>query len=437
MTPENEICALTLSEASARLRSGSLTPLDLTRACLDRIERLDRKYNSFIAVYREPALASAEELTHELQNGHWRGPLHGIPIALKDLINIAGFATTAASELFLKNVATSDAEVTCRLKAAGAVILGKTNLHEFAYGGSGMISYFGVVRNPVNPAYITGGSSSGSAAAVAAGFCFAAIGTDTAGSIRLPASYCGVAGLKPTYGLVSAEGVVPLSSSYDHVGPITKAVADAEIVLRAISDFEPSEIDERTLRFGIAREYFFRDCDSEIAGAGEEVANKLGAREVTIPVDEDRTVSSAEAFAYHQQFVTEHPERYQKETLRRIRSGEKITAEAYTAKRHELEIIRHSAAELFRNVEVILTPTVPIPPSLIADLEANPDQLRPRELLMLRNTRAFNVLGCPAISVPCGKTKAGLPIGIQLAAATGREDVLIAAAKMVETIARS
>ena len=437
MPAKDEICAQTLSEAAARIKSGVLTPVDLTRACLDRIERLDREYNSFITIYREQSTAAAVQLTRELQNGRWRGPLHGIPVALKDLIDVAGFPTTAASKLFLNNVAKYDAEVTRRLKAAGAVIIGKTNLHEFAYGGSGMISYFGVVRNPVNPAYITGGSSSGSAAAVAAGFCFAAIGTDTAGSIRLPAAYCGVVGLKPTYGLVSAEGVVPLALSYDHVGPITKTVEDASLVLQALSDFTPREIDAKALRFGIAREYFFRDCDSEIARAVEDIANKLSAKEVTATVDEDRTVSSAEAFAYHRQFVAEHPERYQKETLRRIRSGENITTAAYNQKRQELDDIRHRAADLFRDIDVIIAPTVPTPPSQISELEANPDQLRPRELLMLRNTRAFNVLGCPAMSVPCGKTRAGLPIGIQLATAPEREDVLIAAAKVVENIVRT
>ena len=435
MVNHDEICALSLCEASARVKLGSLTPVDLTQACLSRIDSLDHGYNSFLSVYREQALSTAEELTRELEGRGWRGPLHGIPIALKDLIDVAGFPTTAASELFLKNVAKSDAEVTRRLKAAGAVILGKTNLHEFAYGGSGMVSYFGVVRNPTNPQYITGGSSSGSAAAVAAGFCFAAIGTDTAGSIRLPAAYCGVVGLKPTYGLVSTSGVVPLSWSYDHVGPITRTVEDASLVLQAIGDFKPQE-QKGDLRFGIARNYFFNECDREIARAVEEVATNLGWVEVAIPVAEDRTVSNAEAFAYHQQFLACHPERYQGETLRRIRSGENIATAAYIQKRCELDSIRRGAADLFREVDVIVAPTVPIPPSLIADLEANPDQLRPRELLMLRNTRAFNVLGCPAISVPCGKTSAGLPIGIQLAAAPGREDILINAARLVENLTR-
>ncbi|MGZ4814571.1 MAG: amidase [Terriglobales bacterium] len=435
MLSQNDICALSLRAASAAVKTGELSPVDLTQACLERIARVDREYNSFIAVYERETLAQAEALAGELRQGGWRGPLHGIPIALKDLVDVAGQVTTAASALFADQVAHRDAEVVRRLKQTGAVILGKTNLHEFAYGGSGIISHFGVVRNPVNPRYITGGSSSGSAAAVAAGFCFAAIGTDTAGSIRLPAAYCGVVGLKPTYGAVSTEGVVPLAWSYDHVGPITRTVEDAEMVLRAISESEFPELDGSQLRFGIARNYFFEPCDPEITAAVIGIAEKVRAADVELPVDEDRTVSNAEAFAYHQELVTQYPDRYNKETLRRIRSGENISAAAYIRKRRELDDLRQHAHEIFRDVDVVITPTVPIPPTLISELEANPEQLRPRELMMLRNTRPFNVLGIPAMSVPCGRMSNGLPIGVQLASAPGRDDVLIAAGKMIEKLA--
>ena len=434
MANSDDICRLTLAAASAAVRSGALSPVELTRACLDRIARLDREYNSFIAVYEREALAQANALTREIHAGRWQGPLHGIPVALKDLIDVAGCVTTAGSAVFADHVASADAEVVRRLKAGGAVILGKTNLHEFAYGGSGMISHFGVVRNPVNPQHITGGSSSGSAAAVAAGFCFAALGTDTAGSIRLPAAYCGVVGLKPTFGRVSVEGVVPLAWSYDHVGPIARTVEDAEIVLRALSETELREVDASTLRFGIARNYFFDECEPEITDAIDRVAAKLKAVEVEAPAHEDRTVSNAEAFAYHEQFVRQCPERYNKETLRRIRSGENISAAAYIQHRRELDQIRQTATDLFRDVDVILTPAVPVSPASISDLQANPDRLRPRELLMLRNTRPFNVLGIPAISVPCGQTAKGFPIGIQLAAAAGREDIVLAAGKLIEKL---
>ncbi len=433
----DEICGLSLTKASETIHQRRLTPVDLTRACLERIEKHDSDYNSFIAVYKEEALAEAETLTRELQARVHRGPLHGIPIALKDLIDVADKPTTAASALFLDNVARSNADVVTRLKNAGAVILGKTNLHEFAYGGSGMISHFGVARNPVNPLYMTGGSSSGSAAAVAARFCFAAIGTDTAGSIRLPAACCGVVGLKPTYGSVSARGVIPLSWSLDHVGPVTRTVEDAALVFEAISGTELPRMSAMAVTFGVARKYFFDVCDDGIIAAVNRVAERLSAKEVEIPVDEDRTVSNAEAFAYHERFVSKSPDRYNKETLRRIRSGEDISAAQYIIKRRALDDLRHRAFDLFRDIDMIITPTVPTSPSLISELETNPDQLRPRELMMLRNTRPFNVLGIPAMSLPCGAMSNGLPVGIQLAAAPGREDVLIAAGKMIEKMMRA
>src|SRR5436853_1096597 len=210
-----------IAEISEQVRRGVISPAKLTKDCLHNIEKLNPTINAFITVTAESALSKARAAEAEIQAGRWRGPLHGIPIALKDLIDTAGVRTTAASALFLNRVPNRDADVVRRLREAGAVFLGKNNLHEFAYGGSSMISHFGPARNPWNPERITGGSSGGSAAAVAAELCYAAIGTDTAGSIREPAAYCGVVGLKPTYGLVSAEGVVPLSWSLDHVGPLT------------------------------------------------------------------------------------------------------------------------------------------------------------------------------------------------------------------------
>ena len=226
---------MTIVAISDQLRNRELSPVELTRECLSRIERINPVLNAFITVTGDSALAEARRAEQEIRSGKWRGPLHGIPIALKDLIDTAGVRTTAASALFLNRVPNRDADVVRRLREAGAVFLGKNNLHEFAYGGSSMISHFGPARNPWNPERITGGSSGGSAAAVAAELCYAAIGTDTAGSIREPAAYCGVVGLKPTYGLVSAEGVVPLSWSLDHVGPLTSSVADAAVVLQMIS----------------------------------------------------------------------------------------------------------------------------------------------------------------------------------------------------------
>ena len=226
----------TIVELAPRLRRKEVSPVELTRACLDRIEKLNPALNAFITVTAESALAEARAAEIEISRGEWRGPLHGIPVALKDLIDTAGTRTTAASGLYQNRVPAEDAEVVRRLRRAGAVILGKNNLHEFAYGGSSLVSFFGDVHNPWNAEHIAGGSSGGSAAAVAAGLCYAAIGTDTAGSIREPAALCGCVGIKPTYGRVSARGVIPLSWSLDHVGPLAATVAMRRSCCRRLRD---------------------------------------------------------------------------------------------------------------------------------------------------------------------------------------------------------
>ena len=213
---------VTICELGEKIRARKISPVELTRDCLDRIEKLNPTLNAFITVTAESALDRARQAEWEIYHGTYRGPLHGIPIGLKDIIDTAGVRTTAASALFKDRIPTEDAQVVRRLRRGGAIILGKQNLHEFAYGGSSMISFFGEVHNPWDTKRIAGGSSGGSAASVAAGLGFAAVGTDTAGSIRLPAAYCGVVGVKPTYGRVSTRGVVPLASSYDHVGPTDK-----------------------------------------------------------------------------------------------------------------------------------------------------------------------------------------------------------------------
>jgi aspartyl-tRNA(Asn)/glutamyl-tRNA(Gln) amidotransferase subunit A len=273
---------MSLSETSQLVRSKKVSPLELTQACLRRIEQLNPTLNAFITVTADSAMAEAQQAQEEIQRGHWRGPLHGVPIALKDLVDTAGVRTTAASGLFKDRVPAQDADIVRRLKAAGAVLLGKLNLHEFAYGGSSAISYFGPVRNPWNVAYSPGGSSGGSAAAVAAQLCYAAIGSDTGGSIREPAGYCGIVGLKPTYGRVSTAGVIPLSWSLDHIGPMTSTVMDAALLLQSIAGYDPQDpagIDlpvpdyaatiaasTSSLRLGIPRAYFYEGLHPDIQG---------------------------------------------------------------------------------------------------------------------------------------------------------------------------
>jgi Asp-tRNA(Asn)/Glu-tRNA(Gln) amidotransferase A subunit family amidase len=333
------------------------------------------------------------------------------------------------------------------------VFLGKQNLHEFAYGGSSMISYYGEVHNPWNPSRIAGGSSGGSAAAVAAGLGYGAIGTDTAGSIREPAAQCGVVGIKPTYGRVSARGVIPLSASFDHVGPIGRTVSDVAVLLQAVAGFDsedPNSVDTpeadylaalqvepKPARIGVPRKFFYQDLDTEVASAVEQaldVLTKLGCelREVNLDVPADRTLQAAESFAYHRDLVARSPELYQPETLRRIRSGENISEAQMEAARQSLAKARHDVQSVFTDLDLLVTPAVPIPAPPLAELKEHPDLLRPRELVLLRNTRPFNVWGLPAISVPCGFTRAGLPVGLQIAGPPWSEAAVLSVAHAYE-----
>jgi aspartyl-tRNA(Asn)/glutamyl-tRNA(Gln) amidotransferase subunit A len=432
-----------IGEASELLREGRLSPVELTKNCLAQIEELNPTLNAFITVTADLALEQASRAETEISRGHWRGPLHGIPLALKDLIDTAGIRTTAASALFADRVPAEDAEVVRRLKDAGAVLLGKQNLHEFAYGGSSMVSNYGEVHNPWDPAHIAGGSSGGSAAAVAAGLCYGAIGTDTAGSVREPAALCGIVGLKPTYGRVSTRGVIPLSPSLDHVGPITRTVLDAALMLQAISGFDtkdPRSADmpvadyvaafrggSQRMRIGVPRKFFYDELDPEIASAVEEALVVLRAltgnlSEIELDVPTDRKLQSAESYAYHAEFVSRNPELYRPETLRRIRTGEGISNAEVEQRLRELKEIRCEIDKVFEAVDVLITPTTPVAAPTIAGLKQSPELLRPRETLLLRNTRPVNVWGLPAISIPCGFTTAGLPIGLQIIGPQWRED---------------
>jgi aspartyl-tRNA(Asn)/glutamyl-tRNA(Gln) amidotransferase subunit A len=442
-----------ISDLSQRLRRRDVSPVEITRAYLDRIERLNPALNAFITVTADSALTEARTAEGEIGRGEWRGPLHGVPVALKDLIDTANVCTTAGSALYEGRVPERDAEVVRRLRQGGAVIVGKNNLHEFAYGGSSLVSFFGDVHNPWDVARITGGSSGGSAAAVVAGLACAAIGTDTAGSIREPAALCGCVGLKPTYGRVSSRGVIPLSTSLDHVGPLAATVADAAIVLQAIAGYDSGDItsfdvpvadyagafreDARALRVGVARDYFFDDLDPEVAAAMEHALNGITTlvaemKEVRLEVPTDRTLQATESYAYHAANLAASPELYQPETVRRLRTGEKVTAAEYIEGRRELEAARRAIGAVFAGVDVLVTPTTPLPAPSIADLKANPDALRPAELKLLRNTRPFNVWGLPAISVPCGFTQGGLPMGLQIAGPHWREDLVLRLAHAYE-----
>jgi len=411
-----------IAEVAEKVRQREISPVELVRECLEAIDRLNPTLNAFITVTAESALAEAKKAEQEIQSGKWRGPLHGIPIGLKDLIDTAGTRTTAASAVFRDRIPAEDADVVKKLKAAGAVFIGKQNLHEFAYGGSSLISHFGPVRNPVNPDFIAGGSSGGSAAAVASGMCYAAIGSDTAGSIREPAAICGIVGLKPSYGLVSTRGIVPLSQSLDHAGPITRSVEDTAIVLDAIGREKYSQNLKSGIHdfvIGVPRKYFYEDLDTEIASAIEKAIQCLAGlaqsvREVECPVEQDRTVFNAESRAYHRDKTASSAELYDPETLRRLNTGDPISDADYQNALAGLRRIREKISGTFTGVDILVTPTVPISPPRISDLLADISKLRPAEILLLRNTRPVNVWGLPAISVPCGFTSQGLPVGLQI-----------------------
>jgi aspartyl-tRNA(Asn)/glutamyl-tRNA(Gln) amidotransferase subunit A len=442
---QDQLTDLSLTEASARIRQRTVTPTNLTEACLARIEKYNPQLNAFITVMKDQALAQARDLDAEQRTGKFRGPLHGIPIGLKDLFDTAGVRTTAASAVFAGRIPTEDAEVTRRLKSAGAIIIGKLNMHEFAYGATSVPSHYGPVHNPWGLDRIAGGSSGGSAASVAARLCFGALGSDTGGSIRQPSSYCALAGLKPTYGRVSTRGVIPLSWSLDHVGPMCRTVGDAAILLGVIAGYDPLEttsIDApvpdysqalraktSTLRLGIPRKLFYQDLDPDIEAAVSQaldVLRKLTAAttDVELPAIGNSPVLAAEAYAYHLPYFSKTPELYQPTTRSRLEAGARVTAEAYIRGRRELDRIRRAVPAVFSTVDLLITPTTPVPPSTIERAEAG--------AASLRNTSPFDSYGLPTMSIPCGFTKLGLPIGLQISGPNWGEPRVLALAHAYE-----
>jgi aspartyl-tRNA(Asn)/glutamyl-tRNA(Gln) amidotransferase subunit A len=441
----DQLTDLTLAEASSRIRQRTVTPTTLTEACLTRIEKYNPQLNAFITVMKDQALAQAHDLDADQRAGKLRGPLHGIPIGLKDLFDTAGVRTTAASAVFADRIPTEDAEVTRRLKAAGAIIIGKLNMHEFAYGATSVPSHFGPVHNPYALDRIAGGSSGGSAAAVAARLCFGALGSDTGGSIRQPSCYCALAGLKPTYGRVSTRGVIPLSWSLDHVGPMCRTVADAAMLLNAIAGYDPMEttsidapvpdysqslrMKTSTLRLGIPRKVFYENLDPEIDAAVSQALDVLrkltaGTSDVELPAVGNIPVLAAEAYAYHLPYFSKTPELYQPTTRSRLEAGARVTAEAYIRGRRELDRIRRAVPTVFSTVDLLITPTTPVPPSTIERAEAG--------AASLRNTSPFDAYGLPTMSIPCGFTKAGLPVGIQISGPNWAEPRVLALAHAYE-----
>ena len=451
--PSPNLAALSLAEAAARIRSRTLTSTELVQACLQRIETYNPKLNAFITVMKAEALASARQMDAEQAAGRLRGPLHGIPIAVKDNIDTAGIRTTAASALFDDRVPEKDAEVTARLKNAGAVLVGKTNLNEFALGGTSATSYYGPVRNPWALDRNPGGSSGGSGAAVAADLCTAALGTDTTGSIRIPASNCGIVGLKPTYGLVSIRGIIPLTYSLDSCGPMTKTVEDAALLLNVLDGFDKLDIGsvEHTredylagskqpvsdLRIGIPRAPFFDLLDPDIAKAVEDAIRTIAklvknVKDVTLPpINNIAMALGGELYAYHEQYYVKYPSRYQLRARQILRGRANLKAADYVRARWEMELIRRKIDDAFSDFDLVVLPTRRQPPRTVDEALKLDESDTPRNPESDSNGY-FNVCGIPAISIPCGFTRGGLPIGLEIAGPHFSESKILALAQAYE-----
>jgi aspartyl-tRNA(Asn)/glutamyl-tRNA(Gln) amidotransferase subunit A len=428
---------MTIEEASAALAARRVSSVELARACLDRIERRNPELNAFFTVTAEAALERAGEMDREIAAGDLRGPLHGIPIAHKDNVSTAGVRTTSGSQIFADNVPEVDAEIVWRLERAGAVMIGKTGMHELAYGVTSINPHYGPVRNPHDPARVAGGSSGGSAAAVADGMCFLATGTDTGGSLRIPASFCGVVGVKPTYGLVSRDGIQPLGLTLDHVGPLAATVRDAALALSCMSGREFEIEHEPSLAgliIGMPEDFFFDDADPEVSHAVKHAAEACihaGAHieHVTVP-DMDllnavsRTITLAEAAAVFEPWASQRTD-FGEDVLALLDQGRMLPATAYVnAQRLRRELIG-AFRGLLETVDLLLTPATPTPAPLI---EASGDI----RLIATKLVRGMNVIGFPALAMPCGKTQSGLPIGLQLIAAPWRDAELLNAAAALE-----
>jgi len=441
---------LDLFALSESIAARKISPVELVRQTLDKIKQDNATYNAFITICEEEAMAAARQAEEEISKGHVKGPLHGIPVAVKDVIFTKGIRTTMGSKVYENHVPETDAAVVEKLKDAGAVIIGKANTHEFAYGPTGDRSLIGPCRNPHNTGKMTGGSSSGSAAALAAGLVSAAIGTDTGGSIRIPASACGIVGMKPTWGLVSTYGVHNTAYTLDHVGPMTRTVKDNAILLNAIVGYDPrdqysipQEKEDYTrligsslsgIRIGLP-DFFYQHLDPEVAQAMDQVVEafrKLGATVKEVRMDHIGQIArnqvvtiQAEAYTVHDPLVHERGAEYDPELCERVLAGRNVPISDYIRAQQQRKALIRQFNKVFDDVDVLLTPTLPILPPDIGQREIvfGGEKLHVR-VPILRNTAPFNYTGHPALSVPCGFSKDGLPIGFQIAARYGQEALL-------------
>ncbi len=437
-------------EAFGRLlRARTVTAIEATNACLERIERDNPKLNAFITVMAESARREAKAADEELAAGRDRGPLHGVPISVKDLFDVEGTPTTAASRVREGHIARHDAPVISALRRAGAVIIGKNNLHEFAFGTTSEDSAFGPARNPQDTSRSPGGSSGGSAAAIVAGMSLAAIGTDTGGSIRIPAAACGVVGLKPTYGEVSAEAVVPLSRALDHVGPLARTVQDAWVIYRAIAGHETARrlipATAAGLKLGVPRQYFLDLLDDGVRSAFErtiEMVRQAGAHTIDVEIPHANLAPAmylahvfGDAAAYHAATLESMPDRYTDAVRLRLEMARYLPAEDYVRALEGRMVLQREVDAALSSCDALILPSLAIEAPAIGAttvrLNGKDEAVR---AVMLRLTQVFNLTGHPAISLPCGTSPAGLPYGLQLVGRRMQTDSLCETASTVETI---
>jgi len=448
---------LSIKAVGEEIHSGIITPTELVAEALERIDALDDDLKAYVTVMRDQAYEDAERLERELRTGLYRSPLHGIPIGVKDIIAVKGVRTTAGSKVLADYVSQEDAMVVEQLRKKGAIVIGKTNTHEFAYG-----TYTPPTRNPWDHERIPGGSSGGSAVAVAMGMSLGAIGTDTGGSIRIPAACCGVTGLKPTYGRVSCHGVIPLSWSLDHVGPLARSAEDCAIVFDAIAGYDPRDpnsisgppsgptasliagpegrdtLSLQGLALGVPQEAFFAPLDPEVRAAWQAallVLREEGAEvvDVELPlaaIEVYRTIQKPEASLAHMQkgWLSERRDDYTALTLQRLLEGQQIPAVAYLHALHQRRIFSNSMRTVLRQVDALVLPTLPIPAVLMkqANQEISIDGVAENATTaLLRLTMPFNLAGLPAISLPCGFTTNGLPVGLQVAGRPFEESTVL------------
>jgi aspartyl-tRNA(Asn)/glutamyl-tRNA(Gln) amidotransferase subunit A len=454
-----EICYMGAGDLSKLVQSKEISPVEIIEAHLTRIDATEPMLNSFITLLADQARKSARQAEKDIQAGRYKGPLHGIPVALKDLYNTGGVRTTSGSRIFDTFIPTEDCTVAAKFHQAGAILLGKLNMHQFAYGPTGENPDYGHMHNPWNPDMVTGGSSGGSGSAAAAGQCTITTGSDTGGSIRIPAALCGIVGLKPTYGLVSRYGLSSLSWSLDHPGPMTRTVEDTAITMNVIAGHDPKDVasakvdipdytsaltgDVKGLRIGIVKEYFEAPLDPQVRKAVMDAISLLesmGAeiKEVSYPMfNQSQAISStvlmAEATAYHRDLLEKDGHQLYEPVRQRLEAGLFISAAEYLRAQQARSIFDQQGRRLLDEVDLLAGPTEPVTaPEIMASKVMAGEQEVGVVGALTQYTRPYNINGFPAISVPCGFSDDGMPIGLQLAGRPFDELTVLRAAHAYE-----